>query len=246
MPSRWKIRADALHFATDWIAEWACRRANQVTGRPARVLDVGLGAGRDLLAIRERCGAAAVELFGVESQPRFVEAANANGIRTFAINLERDRLPVEDGFFDFVVANHVIEHLKELPWFFAEVARVLTTGGLAVIGCPNLASWHNRLALLFGRQPPCMKVLGPHVRGFTRPGLRQFIQQGGYFDVVATKGSNFYPVPILWMNRALSAVLPGLCASMHMVLRRTPKQGSFLEVLDCGVLGMTDTPYFHG
>jgi SAM-dependent methyltransferase len=246
MASRWKVRADALHFATDWIATWACRRAGEVTGRPMRVLDVGLGGGRDLLAIRQRCGAGGVELFGVESQQPLVEAARANGIQTFAVNLERDRLPMADGFFDLVIANHVIEHLKELPWFFAEVGRVLTGGALAVIGCPNLGSWHNRLALLLGRQPPCMKVLGPHVRGFTRPGLRRFVEQGGYFEVAATKGSNFYPVPVLWMNRGLARVLPGLCASMHMVLRRTGKGGSFLDVLDSGVLGMGDTPYFRG
>jgi SAM-dependent methyltransferase len=242
---RWKIRADALHFATPWIAGWAARQAGQARGRELRVLDVGMGAGRDLLAIRARVGAG-VKLYGVESQPALVDAARAAGIRTFAVDLERERLPAEDGFFDLVVANHVIEHLKELPWFFSEVGRVLAPGGIVIVGWPNLASWHNRLMLLLGRQPACMKILGPHVRGMTRSGLRQFLEHGGYFEAVAAKGSNFYPVPILWLNRALAAILPGMSASAHLVARRTVKRGSFLDVLDSGILGMGDTPYFRG
>jgi SAM-dependent methyltransferase len=245
---RWKIRADSLHFATPWIADWAARQVDQVRGRPPRVLDVGMGAGRDLLAIRDRCAGIGTppELYGLESQPARIDAARAAGIRTFGVDLERQRLPADDAFFDMVVANHVIEHLKELPWFFSEVARVLAPGGLVIVGCPNLASWHNRLMLLLGRQPPCMKVLGPHVRGITRSGLRRFLEQGGYFEVVATRGSNFYPVPVLWLNRALAAVLPGMCASTHIVARRTGKAGTFLDVLDSGVLGIGDTPYFRG
>ena len=246
MLKRWKASVDDLHFATDWIAGWAHRQASTVTQRPARVLDVGMGTGRDLLAIRQRCDGFALKLYGVEGQERYAELAHASGIQTFATDLERIRLPVADGFFDVIVANHVIEHLKELPWFFSEIGRVLTTGGLAIVGCPNLASWHNRLALLFGRQPPGIKVLGPHVRGFTRSGFRRFIETGGYFEVAAVRGSNFYPVPLRWINRALATTLPNLCASMHFAIRRTAKQGSFIELLDAGIPGMADTPYFHG
>jgi SAM-dependent methyltransferase len=246
MLKRWKASVDDLHFATGWIANWAHRQASAVTGRPARVLDVGMGTGRDLLAIRQRCDGIALELYGVEGQERYAESAQANGIHAFAADLERMRLPVQDGFFDLVVANHVIEHLKELPWFFSEISRVLVSGGLAIVGCPNLASWHNRIALLFGRQPPGIKVLGPHVRGFTRTGFKQFIQTGGYFEVAAVRGSNLYPVPFRWMNRALAATLPNLCASMHFAIRRSAKQGCFIELLDAGVPGMADTPYFRG
>jgi SAM-dependent methyltransferase len=187
-----------------------------------------------------------LELYGVESQARFVEMAKANGVKTFAVDIEREALPVGEGFFDVVIANQVIEHLKELPWFFSEVSRVLVAGGIAIVGFPNLASWHNRLALLFGRQPPCMKVLGPHVRGITGSDFKRFVQYGGYFEVVASRGSNFYLVPLWWMNRALAAVMPNFCGSMHFVIRRTPKAGRFIEVLDAGVPGMMDTPYFRG
>ena len=90
-----------------------------------------------------------------------------------------------------MIANHVIEHLKELFWLFGNLSRVLKVGGIAIIGCPNLASWHNRAALLLGQQPPSAKMLGPHVRGITLLGFKSFIEYGGYFEVVRRKGSNF-------------------------------------------------------
>ena len=118
-------------------------------------------------------------------------------------------------------------------------------GGIAIIGCPNLGSWHNRVALLFGGQPPCMKLLGPHVRGITKPAFRQFIERGGYFTLVNWRGSNLYPFPTA-LNKALSPLMPGLCASIHFVIRRTDKPGRFIDVLDSGVPGIADTPYFRG
>jgi SAM-dependent methyltransferase len=47
------------------------------------------------------------------------------------------RLPFDDGFFDRVLATHVLEHLPDLPAALDEVARVLAPDGrfVAVIPC---------------------------------------------------------------------------------------------------------------
>lgn len=49
----------------------------------------------------------------------------------------QERLPFEDGFFDRVLAIHVLEHLPDLPAALEEVARLLTPDGrfVAVIPC---------------------------------------------------------------------------------------------------------------
>ena len=49
----------------------------------------------------------------------------------------QERLPFDDGFFDRVLAIHVLEHLPDLPSALDEVARVLAPGGrfVAVIPC---------------------------------------------------------------------------------------------------------------
>lgn len=49
----------------------------------------------------------------------------------------QERLPFDDGFFDRVLAIHVLEHLPDLPSALDEVARVLARGGrfVTVIPC---------------------------------------------------------------------------------------------------------------
>ena len=241
--ARLKDHTNDLNFATDRVARWATGHLRTVPA-PHRVLDIGLGSARDLLAVKEAF-CQDIELHGIESQPHWIKQANERGIQTSDIDIERQKIPADDEFFDVVIANHVIEHTKELFWIFNEISRVLKKGGIAIIGCPNLGSWHNRVALLLGMQPPCMKILGPHSRGITRPGFAEFIERGEYFELLQSVGSNLYPFPHR-LNEALSNVVPGLCASMHFLLRRTEQRGSFLEVLDSGVPGIQDTPYFRG
>ncbi len=244
--SKWRESAWAHHFSTDWIAQQARKQAETVKGRPMRVLDIGLGWGRDMLAVREACKGIELDLYGIEHQPYCVENAREKGIDAFPLDIESEAIPMEDEFFDLITANHVIEHVKELFWIFSEISRTLTKGGIAIIGCPNLGSWHNRLALLMGQQPPGMKTLGPHVRGFTKPAFKEFIECQGFFKLEAYRGGNFYPFPGGKVNSAFSAAFPTLCASQHFLIRRTQKAGTFIEVLKSGVAGITDTPYFRG
>jgi SAM-dependent methyltransferase len=232
-----------LHFSTREIVAWSKEYVQQLPpDYVPRFLDIGLGSARDLLSIRQALGNRSVELIGIESQPSLVEQARLHKIETLSVNIETEAIPLANASLDVVIANHVAEHLKELFWFFGEISRLLKPGGIAMIGCPNLASWHNRAALLFGHQPPAAKLLGAHVRGITMSGFRDFIEHSGYFKVVRSKGSNFYffPVPL---NRLLERMFPSLCASMHFQLRRTDKPGSFLKILDEPIPGIGDTPY---
>jgi SAM-dependent methyltransferase len=235
-----RLRPDP--FARHEIAQWVCDHLERETRGPARVLDIGLGGAEDLLEIKRARLGAEVEIFGIEYNPDRVRAARAKGIRVLAINVERERFPLDDGSVDAVIANHVVEHLKEVFFFFSEISRILKPGGIAVIGFPNLGGWQNRLALLFGAEPPCMRMLGSHVRGITVPGFRRFAEFGGFFRVRRVKGRAFYMLPPRF-SRTAASLMPGLAAAVHVVLERTPKPGEFIEVLDMGVPGLEDTPY---
>ena len=83
-----KDRTQALNFATDHIARWTAQHLRAVPA-PHRVLDIGLGGGRDLLAVREACKPLQLELYGIESQDRYVRHARENGIQTFGVDIER-------------------------------------------------------------------------------------------------------------------------------------------------------------
>ncbi len=211
-----------------------------------RILDIGLGAGKDLVNIRRQCLAAnpqlKIELYGLECYPPNVEAAKKQDIQVFPVNIETHRFPFENEYFDVVLSNQTLEHVKEVYWIFSEISRVLKPQGYVLSGVPNLASFHNRVALFFGLQPTSIQVLGPHVRGYTAPGFIEFVETDGYFINQAVKGSNFYPFPPL-ISRPLSRAFPLLSVGIFFKTQRTSKPGVFINVLKTRFF---ETPFFAG
>jgi SAM-dependent methyltransferase len=110
-------------------------------------------------------------------------------------DLERDAFPWPDATFDVVLANQVFEHLKNIWLPLSEAYRVLKPGGHLVVSVPNLASLHNRVLLAFGRQPTSIRILGPHVRGYTLHELLTLLRVDGGLEVVRVRGVGFYPLP---------------------------------------------------
>jgi O-antigen biosynthesis protein len=101
-----------------------------------RVLDVGSGEGfgSALLADRAR------EVVGIDIDERTVEHSQLNwaapGLE-FHVASATDMSAFEDDSFDAVVAFEVIEHVLEQEQVLAEVARVLTPGGLLIVSTPD-------------------------------------------------------------------------------------------------------------
>ena len=217
-----------LNYGREIVRDWAVEHLNTLTGVP-RVLDLGLGAGTDVLNIRAAYGKP-LELFGLESYGPNIAEARENGIQTWDFDLERSRFPFEDNTLDVVVANQILEHTKELFWIFTEVFRVLKPGGAFIVGVPNLASLHNRFALLLGLQPFSMEILGPHVRGFVRNSFSEFITCDGYFELLSVRGSNCYPLPSC-LSHPLVRLLPGVAVGNFYNIRRTARAGRFADVL---------------
>lgn len=97
------------------------------------VLDLGAGAG---IVSQMNFRGIPAQMCGVDLDPRVVEnpmleegrVANAGGI------------PYEDGRFDVVFSDNVLEHLDEPLQVFREVARVLKPGGIFLFKTPN--KWH--------------------------------------------------------------------------------------------------------
>jgi SAM-dependent methyltransferase len=237
---RLKGGTEELNYGRELVARWATLRFRNASA-PELILDIGMGRGDDRLNIKRSCSVP-LELHGIECYPPNVKHAQQQGIVVHSLDIERDRFPYADASVDLIVANQIIEHTKEIFFIFSEISRVLKTGGLAIIGVPNLGSLHNRIALLLGLQPPAIQVLGPHVRGFTRSGFSEFLIAGGFFELEEVAGSNFYPLPrpiSQWMAR----FFPGLAVSSFYRLRRTDRSGTFAEVLDQNFF---ETPYYRG
>jgi ubiquinone/menaquinone biosynthesis C-methylase UbiE len=226
----WRDRGYQNIYGTDTIGQW-CDRHVQKDSRSLSILDVGCGDGRDLLAAKAAIGPAThVELYGIECTPELIKGAQRHGVKTSQVDLECSKLPFHDGFFDVVMANQVLEHLKNWIWAFHELARVTKPGGVLIVGVPNLAAFHNRLLILFGRQPSCIKADGPHVRGFTHHELQRLARSASGLKMIDTGGTIVYGFPPA-VGRRLGKAFPSLSATVLMAFRKTEQQADILGLL---------------
>ena len=87
------------------------------------------------------------DYYGIDTDSKIVERTRAYWVKqkrwSEAEALSRvvvstsDRLPYADGFFDTVFMRDVLEHVDNAPGFYAEAVRVLKTGGLLYVSCPD-------------------------------------------------------------------------------------------------------------
>ena len=114
---------------------------------------------------------------------------------------------------------------------FHEVTRVLKVGGYFYIGLPNLASLHNRLLLLFDRQPTSIQNSSAHVRGYTKSDMVKFLETcwpKGY-SVQKFSGSNFYPLPPI-LAKTDANLMPNPAVSIFLLIRKEKEYtDAFLE-----------------
>jgi SAM-dependent methyltransferase len=125
-------------------------------GRPGlvagtRLVDLGAGDGAFVRLCRER-GLAALGFDAVDG-----------------IDLETDRLPLDDAAVDVATAISVIEHLRSPAHFLAEIGRVLAPGGALILVTPNWRySWRS-----FYDDPT-------HVHPYTPASLRRALAAHGF------------------------------------------------------------------
>jgi SAM-dependent methyltransferase len=155
-------------------------------------------------------------------------------------DLELGSLPVRSDSVDVVVANQVLEHLKNIHHAVAECNRILRPGGFLAVGLPNLASAHNRALLLAGRQPTFIQVRSPHVRGLTWRETLAFLEAFG-FRPVRSRGAGFYPLrgrPMKLLDRVLPSAAAFQC---HVMVKRQN-----VPVEEMEVFATADTNFRRG
>jgi SAM-dependent methyltransferase len=172
---------------------------------PGALLDLGCGMGGLTAHVGERLGICKV--FGADYDPERLVVAARRGVRPMRIDLDQDALPLETGSVGLVTSFGVLAYLRLYDNTLSEAARVLEDGGWLLISMPNLGSWANRLALLFGFQPHSVTVsehrrvgtvggrgkrkpsqnTPPLLHGATLRCMRDLLDELG-FDVVVTRG----------------------------------------------------------
>ena len=181
------------------------------------VIDLGAGHGDDLMSARKVMPDAT--LYAIEAYPSYIQELEKGGVSVYPLNIEKDRLPFADSSVDVIIANQILEHVKEIFWIFHEITRILRTGGNLIIGVPNLASLHNRMLLLFGKQPTQIQNDSAHVRGFTKSDLIKFLNIWGGYRLVQFRGSNFYPFPPI-IAKPLASIFPNMAWGIFFLLEK--------------------------
>jgi len=198
-----------------------------------KVLDVACG-------VSKLCQSLSSNVYGLEINPQAVKEVRRSGIRVKRADIEK-RWDFPDNFFDIVYANHIIEHLQNPDHLITESKRVLKKGGLLIIGTPNIASWFNRVLLLFGIQPfftevsTVDKTLGlgftrrfttlrrpmGHLRIFTFGSLCELLILHG-FKPVKNYGVEFlsFPKLLLFIDKLISRHSTSFASNIMIVAKK--------------------------
>lgn len=189
------------------------------TNPGSRFVDLGCANGAWSRECAARIGTDSV--YGVEIVEGWIRDAGEKGIEVRAADLN-ERIPFDDGFFDCVHSNQVIEHLMDTDRFLAEHNRVLKPGGYMILSTENASSWHNIGALVMGWQMFSLTNISSktgignpfalwrgredarksmqHMRILSYRGLIEYVECFG-FKVERMMGSGYYPLP-WWVGRA--------------------------------------------
>jgi SAM-dependent methyltransferase len=134
--SYWKGHAEIEEtYSTGGRLEREVLRDGAVTGR--RVMEVGAGSGRDLLALA-RAGAKGVVLdYSPASLEIVRRLAREQGIAVDLVRADALAMPFRDGAFDVVFHQGLLEHFRDPQPLLRENARVTAKGGRVVVDVPQ-------------------------------------------------------------------------------------------------------------
>ena len=149
-------------------------------GEGLKVLDVGCGDGSISKFIIDLGN----EVWGIDMDISKLRKAKKKGIKTHKWDINKG-LPYKNNFFDLVQSSRFLEHIYDTEFFLKECARVLKPNGALIITAPNIASFTNRLRIIFGFYPKWIAPskswhLGEHIRAFTKSVLKELLEKSGF------------------------------------------------------------------
>jgi 2-polyprenyl-3-methyl-5-hydroxy-6-metoxy-1,4-benzoquinol methylase len=154
-----------------------------IEGRPKRILEIGCGHGQALLFLKHQHSAEFVA--GVELVPEVAAIARRNSqIDTVLTgDVEQVQLDFPEGYFDLIIASHVLEHVKD-PWSVTRrLGTLLSPEGQLIGSLPNVRNARVSLPLVFfGKWQYTQEGIldWTHTKFFTSSTIRDLLQASGF------------------------------------------------------------------
>jgi 2-polyprenyl-3-methyl-5-hydroxy-6-metoxy-1,4-benzoquinol methylase len=194
------------------VALLAERRASGV------LVDVGCGTGNLWRVLgsqfRVCLGFDAVEYHGLPADVRFAR-----------VDLDRERLPLDDGTADVAASVETIEHLENPRALFRELARVTRPGGWVLVTTPNQLSVLSLLTLATKQRFPAFQdnAYPAHRTALLEIDLRRMAAETGLVDVeVRFTSSGRLPLTRAHYPRALARRFPRALSDNIVIVARKP------------------------
>ncbi len=145
---RWRKNYDRWHEDRLWQEDHQLPRLRAIAEQigalnGARVLDVGSGMGGFLVAAIRN----GVRAIGVEPSADYCRITQLRGMRYgIAPSVVRgvgENIPCPDGSFDVVLAQDILEHVRDPEQTLREIGRVLAPDGVALVTVINRLAWRD-------------------------------------------------------------------------------------------------------
>jgi SAM-dependent methyltransferase len=145
--------------------------------RNGRILDVGCGFFPFFLSTIEF-----KEKYGLDKAIDKEKFPNKN-IKLTELNLEEEKIPYQDNYFDTIVMLAVFEHIgpESLNFVLKEIHRVLKKGGIFILTTPS--PWSVPILWSLSRIKIISQVeIDDHKSNYSTNSLKELIRQAGFFQ----------------------------------------------------------------
>jgi ubiquinone/menaquinone biosynthesis C-methylase UbiE len=146
--------------------------------RSGNLLDVCSGRGEHLRIFKE----IGFNAYGIDID----SVAKENGLNVSVLNVENDKFPFDNNFFDSVMIKSAIEHIRNIDHLMKEVYRVLKPGGSLVI---TTCDWKRNYKVFYDDYT--------HKTPFTKASMEDMFK---IFEFINFSVEYFYHLPFTWEN----------------------------------------------
>lgn len=135
------------------------------------------------------------------------------------------------GPWDYIFANHFIEHIDDPDYFLEECRKVMKYDTILDIGMPNLSSWYNRFFFFMGYLPQSYEISykkiygrfiddgsepGGHIRVMNIPSTIALLEDHGFMIVEVTGEASNRTGIIGLIDRFITSLNPNFASAFRV------------------------------